>query len=98
MSARTTLAKQAILDAYQTIVDGGAFPPPNGSVSTYEIVAFADHTTVRYNQCVEQQEDGYMQQLYALQGHRSTWYTGSLWSPDFSSSVWAFTDTVLPGF
>jgi hypothetical protein len=39
--------------------------------------------------------DGFVQDLYALQGHRGVWYSGSVWAAQYSSTVWAFTDTVL---
>ncbi|KAI5365419.1 putative FAD/NAD(P)-binding domain superfamily [Septoria linicola] len=60
-----------------------------------EFKVLADHTSVCWRLPVEELKAGFMQNLYALQGHRSTWYTGSLWATDFSSNVWAFTDTVL---
>jgi hypothetical protein len=30
-----------------------------------------------------------------LQGYKSTWYTGSVWGAPYSSTLWAYTDTVL---
>jgi hypothetical protein len=88
-------AKAAILSGFRAIAEGGAFPAPS-EPAYYDIVAFADHTSVRYNQSVEMLEDGFMKKLYGLQGHRGTWYTGGLWCPDYTSNTWAFTDTVLP--
>lgn len=60
-----------------------------------EFKAFVDHNSIFWRQPPDELKAGFMQKLYALQGHRSTWYTGSLWATDFSSNVWAFTDTVL---
>ncbi|KAJ7840466.1 hypothetical protein B0H13DRAFT_2366225 [Mycena leptocephala] len=64
--------------------------------ASIEIVAFAEHAGVGFDQSVEMLEQGFIQQMYTLQGRRSTWWTGALWCPGYSSNVWAFTDTVLP--
>ena len=67
------------------------------------MVSISNHSQVTWGQSVEQVRDGFLTDLYALQGYRDTWYTGGLWCPDYSSNVWAFTrnaesprnDTVL---
>lgn len=41
---------------------------------------------------------GFYNDLYALQGYRSTWYTGAAFHVQDSSKLWNFTETVvLPG-
>ncbi|PIA98431.1 Beta-cyclopiazonate dehydrogenase [Cercospora beticola] len=67
----------------------------NGGAVTVEFKAFKSHSSVMWRLPADEIKAGFIQNLYALQGHRSTWYTGSLWCTDFSSNVWAFTDTVL---
>ncbi|KAF8215744.1 hypothetical protein K438DRAFT_1748656 [Mycena galopus ATCC 62051] len=89
-------AKQALLDAFQTLVTAGTFAPPAGEEPSAEIVAFIDHTGVGFDQSVELLQQGLIQDMYSLQGQTSTWWTGVLWCPGYSSNVWAFTDTVLP--
>jgi hypothetical protein len=89
-------AKEAILGEMKTLADGGAFPPIGSSTPSSEVVAIANHSSVSWGQSIEQLEAGFIQDLYTLQGHKDTWYTGGLWCPDYSSNVWAFTDTVLP--
>ncbi|KAJ7215421.1 hypothetical protein GGX14DRAFT_57856 [Mycena pura] len=89
-------AKQAVVDAFTTLLTAGTFAPPAGAEASIEIVAFAEHAGVGFDQSVEMLEQGFIQQMYALQGRRSTWWTGALWCPGYSSNVWAFTDTVLP--
>jgi hypothetical protein len=90
-------AQAAILAGFQKVADAGTFGQTTDGQEAYsEIAAFADHSTVKYNQTVEMLKDGFMQDLYGLQGYMGTWYTGDLWCPDYSSQVWAFTDTVLP--
>jgi hypothetical protein len=89
-------AKKAIVAEMNTLYDGGAFPPIGSSTPTAEVVAISNHSSVGWGQSVKQLKAGFLQDLYALQGHKNTWYTGGLWCPDYSSNVWAFTDTVLP--
>jgi hypothetical protein len=39
--------------------------------------------------------DGFYNDLYALQGYRSTWYTGAAFHDQDSSKLWNFTETVV---
>jgi hypothetical protein len=87
-------AKSAILDGLKVLANGAEFSPTE--VPASEVVAITEHSGVDWNQTVDQLKAGFMQQLYSVQGHRGTWYTGNLWCPDYSSNVWAFTETVLP--
>jgi hypothetical protein len=89
-------AKEAIVAEMKTLYNGGAFQPIGSSTPSSEVVAISNHSSVSWGQSVEQLKAGFVQDLYALQGHKDTWYTGGLWCPDYSSNVWAFTDTVLP--
>lgn len=89
-------AKEVIIAEMETLYDGGAFPPIGSNTPSSEVVAISNHSSITWGQSVEQLEAGFVQDLYALQGHKDTWYTGGLWCPDYSSNVWAFTDTVLP--
>lgn len=93
-------AKDLIRDRLGALQSAGTFSTGSEMVSDSEscdlvFVAFADHITVNWRMPPDELRDGFIQKMHALQGHRATWYTGSLWSTDFSSNVWAFTDTVL---
>ncbi|KAL5114718.1 hypothetical protein ACEQ8H_007387 [Pleosporales sp. CAS-2024a] len=63
---------------------------------TVDFEAMSDHTRPVWKQSAEQLQAGFVQDLYALQGHRGMWYTGSVWGAPYSSTLWNFTDTVLP--
>lgn len=89
-------AKEYILSEMMTLAGSGAFPPIGSSNPSSEIVAISNHSSVVWDQSVDQIKAGFIQTLYELQGHKHTWYTGGLWCPDYSSNVWAFTDTILP--
>jgi hypothetical protein len=41
-------------------------------------------------------EAGFYTKLYALQGQRSTFYTGAAWNAQDSSMLWVFTEALLP--
>lgn len=88
--------KEAIVAEMTTLYDGGSFSPTGNSTPSSEVVAISSHSSIGWDQSAEQLKAGFVQDLYALQGHKDTWYTGGLWCPDYSSNVWAFTDTVLP--
>lgn len=91
-----TQGKAAILSEMETIYEGGEFPVIGGGGPKSEVVAISNHSSVSWGQTAEEIEGGFVQELYKLQGHKGTWYTGGLWCPDYSSHVWGFTDTVLP--
>jgi hypothetical protein len=93
-SISTDDAKQTISESVQKIVAAGTVNYTGDC--TLDYAAFTNHNSILWRQTVEQLKSGFVQQLFKLQGQRSTWYTGSLWSADYSSNVWAFTDTVLP--
>lgn len=87
-------AKIGIARKVQDLVTAGTLNYTGECKTEYR--AFADHNSVLWKQTREQLKSGFVQKLNALQGHRSTWYTGGLWCSDYSSNVWVFTDTVLP--
>jgi hypothetical protein len=89
-------AKAAILDQVQILYHGGALPSLGSTPPKSEVVAMSSHSDINWDQSVKQLKAGFIHDLYALQGHKDTWYTGSLWCPNYSSNVWAFTDTVIP--
>ncbi|KAH8732911.1 hypothetical protein GQ44DRAFT_600763 [Phaeosphaeriaceae sp. PMI808] len=85
--------KQVAFDV-QKLRDAGTIPG-EGKCSV-EFKAISSHTRPSWKQTAEQLEAGFVQDLYSLQGYRSTWYTGATWAAPYSSTVWAYTDTVLP--
>lgn len=91
-------AKDLIRNRMAALRSAGTFETVNESTAAscdVEFKAFADHNSILWRLPADELRAGFVQKLYALQGRRSTWYTGSLWATDFSSNVWAFTDTVL---
>jgi hypothetical protein len=80
-----------VTEGVQKLQDAGTV---TGNCSV-EIKATSDHTRPVWKQTAEQMKEGFVQDLYSLQGHRGMWYTGSVWAAPYSSTVWAHTDIVL---
>ncbi|KAH7379200.1 hypothetical protein DE146DRAFT_307294 [Phaeosphaeria sp. MPI-PUGE-AT-0046c] len=59
--------------------------------------AMSDHTRplwIGVNR--DEMEDGFVQQLYSLQGLKGMFYSGASFAAPYSSTIWEYTDTVLP--
>jgi hypothetical protein len=86
-------AKGVINRDIHRVLTGGALNKTESCEVEYK--DFADHTGVMWPQGEEALKEGFVQKLYSLQGYRSTWWIGRSWCGYYSSSVWAFADTVL---
>ena len=56
----------------------------------------SDHSRPQWYLSAEELKAGFVQDLYALQNYRGIWYSGYSWAAPYSSTVWAFTETVVP--
>lgn len=70
---------------------GGAYA--NATNTTIEWLAFGNHNSILWRMPASLLQQGFVQDLYSLQGPRSTWYTGGLWCADYSGDVWVSTVT-----
>ncbi|OLN93205.1 Beta-cyclopiazonate dehydrogenase 2 [Colletotrichum chlorophyti] len=70
----------------------------NGTSTTGgEFSAWKQHSNLQLHVSTEAVKAGFYRKLYALQGKRSTYYTGNAWCSDYSPLLWAFTEKrVLP--
>jgi hypothetical protein len=66
-----------------------------GSTGRPTIVAFEDHTPTTLTVSVRDVRNGFFDKIYSLQGRRNTFYTGRALCSDYSSLLWAYTNTVL---
>lgn len=93
-------AKETITAAVSNLTSGnGAFAPDSSSGNAtlpIEFLSFVDHNSILWRQSPSKLRSGIVQDIYALQGKHSTWYTGGLWSADYTGNVWAFTEDLLP--
>ncbi|KAJ5131415.1 uncharacterized protein N7515_007454 [Penicillium bovifimosum] len=60
-----------------------------------EMVAFNSHAPFKVGLTEEAIAQNYWNKMYALQGHRNTWYTGVQFLPG-SSQLWNYTATMIP--
>lgn len=87
-------AKAKITEAVKQLTAGNAFP--NAKNRGIEFLAFVDHNSVLWRQSPKQLRAGIVQDIYSLQGYRSTWYAASLLSEDYTGNAWAFVEDLLP--
>ncbi|KAL3452346.1 FAD/NAD(P)-binding domain-containing protein [Aspergillus insuetus] len=59
------------------------------------IVALADHTPNNLHVLNEEVRNGFYKRLYALQGHRNTYYTGYTFCTDYSPQLWNYTLSIV---
>ena len=88
-------AKALMQTAFQNLIKAGQLPgAKEGDVLSWK--AFADHGRVPIGVSPKAMREGYIQDLYNLQGKRATWYTGSWWTAHFTTNAWEFSETILP--
>lgn len=66
------------------------------SIAAGDFVTFSAHNPFELTVSTEAIADGFYKRLYALQGHRNTFYTGAAWMTQDSSLIWNFTEALLP--
>jgi hypothetical protein len=60
-------------------------------------LVYYNTTPVGMGVTADQIENGFYDDALALQGHKSTWYTGAAWVSDHSATLWNHTEhTLLP--
>lgn len=87
-------AQELVLDGFDKLVKSGVLPATNGS--SLEFAAFDTHGAMHLRVSADELKAGFIQDLYALQGRRSTWYTGAAWTAQFTTILWAYNDILLP--
>ncbi|KAE8389064.1 hypothetical protein BDV23DRAFT_173378 [Aspergillus alliaceus] len=83
-------AKKLIISDIRRMGTAGTYPGGDP-----EIVAFGDHTPTTLSVSNADIRDGFYKKLYALQGSKNTFYTGLAFCSDYSSMLWAYTETVV---
>jgi hypothetical protein len=87
-------AKCIVQQSYEKLVRAGTLPKGNSEGLRW--LGFTEHGSVNVRSSLDDLKAGFVQELYSLQGHLSTWYTGAAWSSQLHTPVWAFSDSVLP--
>ncbi|KAK2761651.1 hypothetical protein FQN54_001479 [Arachnomyces sp. PD_36] len=84
-------AKKLLLGNIQQMHESGTFV----GAGEAEIIAWGSHTPITMSVSPEAVRGGFYRDLYALQGHRNTFYTGLAWCSDYSALLWGCTDRVV---
>ncbi|KAJ5154686.1 uncharacterized protein N7500_010125 [Penicillium coprophilum] len=68
----------------------------NLTITSPQIIKFESHTPFKLSVSAQAIRDGFYRDLYALQGNRSTWYTGAALISHNGGVIWKFTKELLP--
>ena len=80
-------------DALEKLAEAGTIPATNGVPLTFE--AWSDHGPMDMRSTAEDLKAGFIQDQYALQGYRSTYWTGAAFSCQLSTYLWAYNKEYL---
>ncbi|PWY70295.1 amine oxidase flavin-containing superfamily [Aspergillus sclerotioniger CBS 115572] len=81
-------AQELANEALQALAAAGTIPATNGTNLT--IKAWSNHGAMDMRTTAENLKKGYIQNQYALQGYRSTYWTGGAFSNQLSTYLWWF--------
>jgi hypothetical protein len=87
-------AKRLVLSSLQNLMDAGTIPA--GDVGQLDFREFDDHGALYRQWTADQLRGGIVSRANALQGLRSTWYTGAFWMNNDCAMLWNTTDSILP--
>ncbi|PYI01160.1 fumarate reductase/succinate dehydrogenase [Aspergillus sclerotiicarbonarius CBS 121057] len=83
-----TAAQEMTNEAVQALAAAGTIPATNGTNVT--IKAWSNHGAMDMRTTADNLKAGFIQSQYALQGHRSTYWTGGAFSNQLSTYLWAY--------
>lgn len=86
-------ARALVVDGFTKMVESGVLAATDEPL---QFAAFENHGPMHTRVDADEIEAGFIQELYSLQGHRSTWWTGAAFSVQFTTLLWAFNDLLLP--
>lgn len=86
-------ARALVVDGFTKMVESGVLAATDEPL---QFAAFENHGPMHMRVDADEIEAGFIQEQYALQGHRSTWWTGAAFSVQFTTTLWAFNDLLLP--
>ncbi|KAK1450550.1 FAD dependent oxidoreductase [Colletotrichum melonis] len=91
--ADSTKAQGLVTDAVRKVGASSNSTSATGG----EFAAWEEHSNLQLHVSTEAVKAGFYRDLYALQGKRSTYYTGNAWCSDYSPLLWQFTEKrILP--
>ncbi|PSN60864.1 amine oxidase, flavin-containing superfamily [Corynespora cassiicola Philippines] len=84
--------KKAVIAAIKTLWTAN---PEWAQEEEPEFVAFVSHSPYYLQVSSEDIANGFYTDLYALQGHQNTFWTGAAWRGQDSSTIWKFNEDIL---
>lgn len=87
-------AKSLAQKSFKTLLQAGHLE--ESKQEELDWVAFSVHGAMHARVTPEDVQNGFFQQLYALEGQRSTWWTGGAFSCNFQTTLWDFDETLIP--
>jgi hypothetical protein len=78
----------------QTLIGAKDLPASSQEQLTYHFVS--DHGFMHARVTADDYKAGFIQDLMALQGYRSTWYTGSAFSANWQTMLWQYNEILVP--
>jgi hypothetical protein len=88
-------AKALAQSSFNTLLNSGHL---SGPIQDQKLnwAAFSTHGPMHARVSVEEVKDGFYQDLYKLQGARSTWWTGGAFAVNFQTKLWEFDEVLIP--
>lgn len=91
-------AKKLVQEDFGRLLDAGILARASNCTREPPLhwVDFSAHGPMHARVSAQEVHDGFFQKLYALQGSRSTWWTGGAWSVNFQTTLWEYDDIIIP--
>ncbi|KAH7376913.1 putative FAD dependent oxidoreductase [Plectosphaerella cucumerina] len=90
-------AKAIVQRDFDKLIEAGVIAPAgDGGDSEISWVDFSVHGPMHARVAVEEIKAGFFQRFNALQGLRSTWWTGGAWAVNFQTHLWEYDDMIIP--
>lgn len=87
-------AKAKLNSDVQTLVGSVILPASRQEQLDFKFVS--DHGFMHARVTADDYKSGFIQDLQALQGRRSTWYTGSAFSANWQTILWEYNEVLIP--
>ncbi|KAK2599204.1 hypothetical protein N8I77_010976 [Diaporthe amygdali] len=87
-------AKAKLNNDVQTLIGSHNLPASSQEQLDFQFVS--DHGFMHGRVTADDYRAGFIQDLQALQGRRSTWYTGSLFAANWQTILWEYNEVLVP--
>ncbi|CEJ54428.1 hypothetical protein PMG11_00741 [Penicillium brasilianum] len=89
-------AKSLAQTSFDTLLNTGRLTGTELQTQELNWAAFSTHGPMHARVSVDEVKSGFFQDLYKLQGARSTWWTGGAFSVNFQTKLWEFDEGLIP--